>query len=197
MLGDVAALAKSSVPLLRAYRGGVEPALRERVMVAVSRANACQGCTRVHERWALRSGVTDDELRAIGLADLAALDEHSRAAVVYATERAERRFRAPPSPEVEQVARNHLSPAALEQVDAVARAMALANLSLNTLSAMIAASGRSRRDHPVFARVWELIASRAVAAQDRAELLAGLHGDVIEVGAGTGENFGHYPRRCA
>jgi ubiquinone/menaquinone biosynthesis C-methylase UbiE len=50
--------------------------------------------------------------------------------------------------------------------------------------------------HPVFARVWERMASTLEskgAAEHRAELLADLFGRVIEVGAGTGLNFGHYP----
>ena len=50
--------------------------------------------------------------------------------------------------------------------------------------------------HPLVARMWERM-SRACdakgAAQHRAELLEGLHGRVIEVGAGNGANFSHYP----
>jgi AhpD family alkylhydroperoxidase len=193
LLADVAAVVVSASSLVRAFRGGVPPALRERVIVAVSRANACSGCSRVHEQWALRSGVTDDELRAIGVGDLAALDEESRAAVVYATQRAERRFRGSATSEAEGVARAQLSPDRVEQIDAIARAIALANLSLNTVSALACAVKRPAGGHPVFARVCELIASRAVAADDRAELVAGLRGEVVEIGAGSGSNFAHYP----
>src|ERR1035438_6023132 len=49
--------------------------------------------------------------------------------------------------------------------------------------------------HPVFARLW-LVMSRhepATIRQHRDELLAGLSGRVIEVGAGAGSNFAHYP----
>ena len=49
--------------------------------------------------------------------------------------------------------------------------------------------------HPVFARLWSLM-SRHEPAQirrHRDELLAGLTGRVIEVGAGAGSNFAHYP----
>jgi ubiquinone/menaquinone biosynthesis C-methylase UbiE len=49
--------------------------------------------------------------------------------------------------------------------------------------------------HPVFARLWSLM-SRHEPAQirrHRDELLAGLSGRVIEVGAGAGSNFAHYP----
>jgi ubiquinone/menaquinone biosynthesis C-methylase UbiE len=50
--------------------------------------------------------------------------------------------------------------------------------------------------HPVFARFYARLAAEAEkkgAAEQRDELLLGLVGRVIEVGAGTGLNFGHYP----
>jgi ubiquinone/menaquinone biosynthesis C-methylase UbiE len=49
--------------------------------------------------------------------------------------------------------------------------------------------------HPIFARVFDRL-SRLMerdAAPHRIELLAGLTGRVLEVGAGNGINFGHYP----
>ncbi|MER0444340.1 class I SAM-dependent methyltransferase [Streptomyces sp. Edi4] len=52
--------------------------------------------------------------------------------------------------------------------------------------------------HPVFARFYarysEAVDQRAGIAGYRAELLAGLSGRVIEIGAGNGLNFAHYPR---
>jgi ubiquinone/menaquinone biosynthesis C-methylase UbiE len=48
-------------------------------------------------------------------------------------------------------------------------------------------------NHPFFARFWKLVAPGAMSSRDRTELLAGLRGEVIEVGAGTGVNFAHYP----
>ncbi|MGH2947043.1 MAG: class I SAM-dependent methyltransferase [Solirubrobacteraceae bacterium] len=50
--------------------------------------------------------------------------------------------------------------------------------------------------HPIFARLYERIsatADRRGADEHRTELLAGLTGRVIEVGAGNGRNFAHYP----
>lgn len=52
------------------------------------------------------------------------------------------------------------------------------------------------RSHPVFARVYAKVAElaeRRGAAEHRQRLLAGLSGRVIEVGAGGGANFPHYP----
>ncbi|MER5503206.1 MULTISPECIES: class I SAM-dependent methyltransferase [unclassified Streptomyces] len=51
--------------------------------------------------------------------------------------------------------------------------------------------------HPVFARFYALVSvvaeTRAGLGAVRAELLAGMSGRVIEVGAGNGLNFAHYP----
>jgi ubiquinone/menaquinone biosynthesis C-methylase UbiE len=50
--------------------------------------------------------------------------------------------------------------------------------------------------HPVFARVYARVAKmseRRGGAAHRRKLLAGLRGRVIEVGAGNGANFQHYP----
>jgi ubiquinone/menaquinone biosynthesis C-methylase UbiE len=49
--------------------------------------------------------------------------------------------------------------------------------------------------HPLFARLWSLMSRHEPAEirRHRDELLAGLSGRVIELGAGAGSNFGHYP----
>jgi len=50
--------------------------------------------------------------------------------------------------------------------------------------------------HPLFARLYARVLARNEPAEMRArrvELLAGLHGRVVEVGAGSGANFPHYP----
>ncbi|OXY92409.1 class I SAM-dependent methyltransferase [Streptomyces diastatochromogenes] len=50
--------------------------------------------------------------------------------------------------------------------------------------------------HPLFARIYPRINAFAEAhgcVEHRQELLAGVHGRVIEIGAGLGSNFVHYP----
>jgi SAM-dependent methyltransferase len=50
--------------------------------------------------------------------------------------------------------------------------------------------------HPIVARLWERMVRACDAkgaAHHRAELLEGLNGRVVEVGAGNGANFAHYP----
>ena len=48
-------------------------------------------------------------------------------------------------------------------------------------------------EHPLFARVWALVAGTVAPDWRRAELLAGTAGRVLEVGCGEGRNFRHYP----
>lgn len=48
--------------------------------------------------------------------------------------------------------------------------------------------------HPIFARVYALVAKADPKGDEhRSEMLAGLSGRVVEVGAGNGLNFRHYP----
>ncbi|MEV0637726.1 class I SAM-dependent methyltransferase [Streptomyces sp. NPDC050619] len=67
-----------------------------------------------------------------------------------------------------------------------------------------AGSGKVSRDpvhHPLFARCYARVSVRAETrmgmAGVREKLLAGLSGRVIEIGAGNGLNFAHYPRTVA
>jgi protein-L-isoaspartate O-methyltransferase len=49
--------------------------------------------------------------------------------------------------------------------------------------------------HPLFARFYALLTQHESAEmrEHRRELLTGLRGRVLEVGAGAGTNFGYYP----
>lgn len=54
--------------------------------------------------------------------------------------------------------------------------------------------------HPIFARVYAALASGSEergTAGHRQQMLAGLQGDVVEIGAGSGLNFAHYPQSVA
>jgi ubiquinone/menaquinone biosynthesis C-methylase UbiE len=54
----------------------------------------------------------------------------------------------------------------------------------------------SGHEHPLFARVYERFSAHEESrgqAENRRRLLAGLTGRVVEVGAGNGLNFAHYP----
>jgi AhpD family alkylhydroperoxidase len=149
-VGDLLGVARRAKSLAAVYaRGELDPALRERVMVAVSHVNSCRGCTYVHERWASRTGVSAEDLEAIGLGELGELDPRDRAAVAYAAALAEARFRRPVDPALRAAAEAHLTPRELDAVEAVARAMALANLTTSTTEELSerlrSAASRSRR----------------------------------------------------
>lgn len=130
---EVAAVSRHRRALADVYlRGRLTGREREHIMVAVSRVNACSGCTLVHERWALRAGATDAELRAVELGDLAPLDDRSRARVAYAMARAEAQF----DDASRAAAPSALTARDIAAVDAVARAMTLANLTVTTTEAL-------------------------------------------------------------
>ena len=54
-------------------------------------------------------------------------------------------------------------------------------------------------NHPFYARLWTLMSAHETPLMGRlrTENLAGLSGRVLEVGAGTGTNFAHYPYTVA
>ena len=54
----------------------------------------------------------------------------------------------------------------------------------------------TEHNHPIFARFWQFISEREDKAgqnENRQEMLAGARGRALEVGAGNGRNFPHYP----
>ncbi len=106
-------------------------------MVAVSRANACGACTKVHEAWALRTGVSTAELEQIGAGELAAMPAEDRAAIVYATALAESRFGQIPD-DARALADAHMDSERRLDIEAIARLMTFANLSANSLRALSA-----------------------------------------------------------
>jgi SAM-dependent methyltransferase len=64
------------------------------------------------------------------------------------------------------------------------------------MAAALEMSGPESVHHPLFARFYERFSRKAEAKgadRHRDKLLAGLTGQVVEVGAGNGLNFAHYP----
>jgi len=142
-LGGVVAHGRALADLF--VRGRLTAHDRELITVAVSRVNGCAGCTFVHERWALRAGVSDEDLRTLELGELQRLGPRQRTLVVYAAARAEMRFAEPAPAEVLDIARATLAPAEIAAAEALARAMTFANLAVSTAEAL---SARVRRSAP-------------------------------------------------
>ena len=129
---DAVKLMLASPRLCAIYgRGRLAPGLRERVMVAVSRANACGACTRVHEAWAVRAGVSTAELEQISAGELPLMAPEQRAAVVYAAALAEARLGGV-HPHAQAVADAYLGVELQRDIKAIAQLMTFANLSVNT-----------------------------------------------------------------
>jgi ubiquinone/menaquinone biosynthesis C-methylase UbiE len=64
------------------------------------------------------------------------------------------------------------------------------------VTAGITRAAPAKKGHRWFASYYDRIMARSERSdlgRWRAELLAGLSGDVVEIGAGTGANFAHYP----
>lgn len=57
----------------------------------------------------------------------------------------------------------------------------------------VPAAPQRPRQHPLFARCWSRMSRHVGSERHRREMLAGLSGDIIEVGAGDGRNFAFYP----
>ena len=63
---------------------GVDPQLRERVILHVSAVNSCAVCTSFHVRAARRIGLDEGDIGAACALDLGPRDERTRAAMRYA-----------------------------------------------------------------------------------------------------------------
>ncbi len=112
----------------------MDPALREKIIVAVAKVNACRMCEHAHTRMALDAGVSDRELAALEGLDESQLDRETWLAVSLARERTKRDFDAtePWDPEIEST----LGMQACRDVEDVAHAMTVANRVANTLNAL-------------------------------------------------------------
>jgi AhpD family alkylhydroperoxidase len=61
----------------------LDPAFREKVMLAVAGANACRQCSFAHREWALAEGVSQAELAALEGLDPEAFDARTWAAIAW------------------------------------------------------------------------------------------------------------------
>ncbi len=129
-------------------RKRVPPRFREEIMVAVARTNECRFCNFIHGQWALSEGLSQDELERIGMANGPGADPAHSLALSYVQALASAGF-GPVPEELAKEMRAVYNETQIRDLDTVARVMTLANLSANTLDALLSRrkgnpSGHSR-----------------------------------------------------
>lgn len=139
--------------LLSIWGGGRLPrALREQVVVAVAKVNACRMCEHAHTRMALEAGVTNAELAALENMDEAVFDRRTWLAIAHARQRTQSDFAPVLEPASEDALIGELGHQTYSDVEDVARVMTVANRIANTLNAL---SDR-RRGRPIpGSRFWD------------------------------------------
>ena len=138
----------------------MDPALREAVMVAVARVNACRFCSYVHHTHALRVGLSAEDLERITAGSAALGDPRLAAATAYAEARAEEGF-GPLSGALRDRLVEVFGAREADDVELAARAMYQANMVMNALEALLA---RARGQLPAGSRLVDDLALAALAA---------------------------------
>ena len=89
LICDLRAVAVRWQLILPVMRGRlIDPAFRERLMLAVTAVNTCRYCSYIHTRQALVEGVTPEELASLAQGELAG-PQHELPALLYAQHWAE------------------------------------------------------------------------------------------------------------
>ncbi len=127
-------------------RKRMTPLLREEIMVAVARTNACRFCNFVHSQWALHEGLSRDELNRIGRTEGDGPDPAREQALSFAQALASQNF-APLPEEMEEEISKTLSMAEREDIETVARVMTVANRCANTVDAFLSRCKGSPSSH--------------------------------------------------
>jgi len=173
-------LAQRVPDLVSAYviPGRVTPSIREAAMLGVTSVNRCQACEAVHQRWGRRAGLRLDDSSA-----------EEAAAFAYGQQLAV----AGPS-DIEPPAT--LSRRHQRELVASALLMELANLAGNRFLPRKRGRPGLQVGDVYTARLLDLgmrAADRAGLRHARSRIAGRAQGDVLEIGVGTGSNFGAYP----
>jgi AhpD family alkylhydroperoxidase len=129
-------------PLMRGER--IDPAFRERLMLAVTGVNACRYCSYVHAREALAAGVPEDEIQSLGQGAVENSPPEEVPALLYAQHWAEADGR-PDRAAREHVVRTY-GERATEEIELALRMIRTANLLGNTFDHVLYRVSFWRRD---------------------------------------------------
>ncbi len=114
---------------------GLEPRFRERMMLAVTRVNECRFCAHAHTKFALREGLTRDEIAALLGGDLGGCPEGEIEAVLYARHWAEANARPDAAARAKLAALYGAGQA--DNIELALRVIRAGNLTGNTVDAFL------------------------------------------------------------
>lgn len=157
MLADVAALVARAGDVMD-VNTGMDPALREQVMLAVARSNECRYCVFAHTDAGRHAGLTDADLARVEAMDPAGFAPGVWAAIAYACALAQADF-GPVDAELAAAVLDSYGEDGRRRVETAARVMTVANLTGNTADALFS---RLRGDPAPDARVCDEVVITSV-----------------------------------
>lgn len=138
LVSDLRGLRPIAPNVFRAYgRKTIDPAFRERIMVAVAEVNKCRYCSYTHHEWAVLAGVDAGTLPADGGQADPGLDARGEIAIAWAQMKAQADLGPVPEP-LESQFRAAFTASECHDIEVTVRAMRLMNLSGNTVDALMA-----------------------------------------------------------
>jgi AhpD family alkylhydroperoxidase len=113
----------------------IEPAFRERLMLAVTEVNGCRYCRYAHARAALTAGVGETEIEEMAAGNLHRAPPEQVPALLYAQHWAE--TDAHPDPEARRRIVETYGPARTEAIELTVRMIRVGNLAGNTWDCLL------------------------------------------------------------
>lgn len=106
LVRDIRIMAGQRQQIRAVMRGGIDPAFRERLMLAVTGVNDCRYCSYAHARMALTAGLSPDDVAGLSKGEFAGAPAEQVPALLYAQHWAD--THASPDPEVRrELIRSH------------------------------------------------------------------------------------------
>lgn len=130
---------------IRAAVSLIDAPFRERLMLAVTQVNACRYCTEYHAKLALKTGLSQDEVRQLLDGDADQCPPEQLTAILYARHWAEAAGN--PDPDIRQVLVETYGVAKAAAIEMVLRMINIGNLSGNTFDYILYRLSGGRLGH--------------------------------------------------